>query len=81
MATFDPASTMKSVHETLDQAYAALPPTANHAVILDGTVQGKDKAISAYFVQRAPKGWEIVLGGEWKGGDDLAGKVAIAKAW
>lgn len=73
-----PAAISRAVHATLDEATAALPAGKNHAVLIDAT--GPTQA-QVLFVQRAPKGWQVVLQGDWEGNLHVSGKVTAMKAW
>lgn len=79
---FSPDAIAKSVHATLDAAYAAIPDGKAHAIIFDGTASTEDgPAIRALYVQRAPDGWNVVLEGGYSGPGGVSGQVAVAKAW
>jgi hypothetical protein len=68
----------RAVHNSLEEAYAALPPGKSHAVLLDAST---DHGVRAMFVQRVGGGWEVAAQGEWSGRGHLAGKVVALKAW
>lgn len=79
---FSPGSLAKSVHDTLDQAQAAIPVGHHHAVLFDGTVSRADgPAIRGMYIQRTDGGWQIALEGAYDGPHGVAGKVAVAKSW
>ena len=79
---FTPANTAKAIHATLGDAFAAIPEGKSHAVIFDGTYSEADGPEGrALYVQRAPDGWNIVLGGGYSVPEGVSGKVAIAKSW
>jgi hypothetical protein len=75
---FDPSSVAKSVHDSLEEAYAALPPGKSHAVLVDAST---DSGVRALYVQRVGDGWNVALEGEWRGRGHAAGKVTALKAW
>ncbi len=79
---FSPASLTKAVHDTLFDAYAAIPAGKSHAVIFDGTYDRvKGPQMRALYVQRAADGWNVVLEGDYDKPDGIVGKIVIAKAW
>lgn len=81
MSLFDPAATAKSVHDTLDEATAALPTDAKYAVIVDATVtSGNRPKVQGYLVSKGAKGWQTVIGGAWDGAH-VEGRAAVMKVW
>lgn len=72
---FDPSNTAHSVHDTLEDAYAAIPPGKRRALIVDAST--KDRAVTALYVERLDHGWSVALDGEWRGGAKVDGKVAL----
>lgn len=77
---FSPQALSKAVHDSLEQAYAAIPEGKNNVLIVDATLGG-EKGARALYARRVGAGWNIALEGEWKGGDHVVGKVAAIKAW
>jgi hypothetical protein len=75
---FTPDVLTRAVHNTLEEAYAALPDGKNHAVLIDAST---DAGVRALFVQRVGGGWQIAAEGQWKGGGHVAGKVSAIKTW
>jgi hypothetical protein len=81
MSDFSPDTLRRSVHNTLDEAYAAIPDGKNHVLLIDGTVGDGSDAVRALYAQRIAGGWQVVLEGDWHGGTQVAGKIAALKAW
>lgn len=77
---FSPEVIAKSVHDSLAQAYAALPEGKSHALIVDATTEGGGN-VRALYVQRVGDGWNVALEGVWNGREHAAGKVSLLKAW
>lgn len=76
---FDPSSLAKSVHDSLEDAYAALPAGKSHAVLVDASTTD---GIRALYVQRIGDGWNVAVSESWKGhGHKLEGKVSVLRAW
>jgi hypothetical protein len=73
-----PDALRRSVHNTLDEAYAAIPDGKSHVVLIDATTEA---GVRALYAQRIAGGWEVVLEGAWQGGGHVDGKVAALKAW
>lgn len=82
MADFSPEAIAKSVHATLDEAFAAIPEGRSHALIVDGEYYGgRGVRARALYVQRVGKGWNIALEGDWNGNNLPDGKVSLLKSW
>jgi hypothetical protein len=82
MADFSPAATFKAVHATLNDAFAAIPVGRNHAVLVDATASQADGvAARVLYVQRAPKGWNIVLQVGYDAEHGLSSGVGTFKSW
>lgn len=75
---FSPAALKKTVHDTLEAAYAAIPPGKSHALLVDAST---DSGVRAVYVQRVGDGWNVALAGRWNGTDAPAAGVAVLKAW
>lgn len=76
---FDPVNTAKSVHDTLEAAYAGIPAGKSHAVLVDASTTG---GIRALYVQHLADGWNVALESDWKGhGAKVEGRVAVLRAW
>lgn len=77
---FSPDQLRQSVHDTLDQALAAIPPGKSGALLVDGTVTHDGGEARVLLAQRVGKDWQVQVGGEWDG-HHVAGKVALAGSW
>lgn len=75
---FGQSNITKAVHDTLEAAYAAIPPGKSHALLVDASTES---GVRALYVQRMPEGWNVALQGDWHGGDHVAGRIALLKAW
>jgi hypothetical protein len=75
MSTFDPQSIAKSVHNTLEDAYAAIPPGKRRALIIDASAQQRE--MRALYVERLSHGWSVALEGRVSHGHKPDGKVAL----
>lgn len=75
---FSPDALKQAVHQSLEDAYAALPEGKSHAVLLDAST---DRGIRALYVQRVGDGWNVALQGEWNGKERATGGVSVLKAW
>lgn len=79
---FDAASTLKAVHDTLDEAQAAIPPGKNNAVLIDGTYSTAEGAgLRGLWIHRTESGWSTIFEGSVDRAHGIAGKVAAAKYW
>lgn len=79
---FSPTALNKAVHDTLDQALAALPAGKNNAVLIDGTYSRTDgPQMQALFVHRVKDTWTVALAGAYDGPHGVQGKVATAISW
>jgi len=79
---FSPSSTAKALHKTRSEALAAIPAGDSKALIIDGSYTDEDgPSVRAVYVQRAPKGWNVLLEGAYNGDDGPSAGVAIAKSW
>lgn len=76
-----PSVIAKSVHDTLDQAMAAIPAGKSGAVLIDGTIglDGKPAA-QAVIVQKIGANWAVAASAAWDGAH-VEGKVAIEGSW
>jgi hypothetical protein len=78
---FSAAAIARSVHDTLDEAQAAIPADAKTAILLDGTYTNGHPQARALYVQRLEHGWSTALEAAWQGPHDYGGKVAVMKVW
>lgn len=79
---FSPTALNKAVHDTLDQALAALPAGKNNAVLIDATYSTTDgPRAKALFVHRVKDNWTVALEGAYDGPHGVQGKVATAITW
>jgi hypothetical protein len=79
---FDPAALAQSLHTTLGAALATIPDDHQHALIFDGSdAQTEGAVIRVLYLQKAPKGWNLVLDGDYSGAHGVAGQVLLSKSW
>lgn len=69
---FSPAQLAKSVHDTLDEATAAIPPGRKSAVLIDAT----NERVRLLLAIKAGDNWTIAGGGDYDG-HHVAGKIAV----
>lgn len=74
---FSPANIQKAVHDTLDEATAAIPPGDSAALLIDGTTEGKAQIL---FAVKAGNGWNLGTGVSYDG-HHVAGKVSLLRTW
>lgn len=72
---FSPESLAKSVHNTLEDAYAAIPSGKRRALIVDASVA--DRTARALYVERLGAGWSVALEGEYRLAHKPDGKVSL----
>lgn len=71
----------KSVHDSLDEAFAQIPENRKHVVMIDATATKDDQRAKLLFAQRMPKGWNVMLGAAWDHEIGFGGKVGVLKSW
>lgn len=77
---FDPAALARAVHDTLDQATAAIPEGKRGALLVDGRISDGKPSASLLLVTRGPHGWDLAGEMGWDG-HYVNAKVAVAKTW
>ena len=76
---FSPSSLQKAVHDSFEQAQAAIPEGHNKALLLHGTYSSTSgPAVQAIYVQRAGKGWNVLFEGAYHGTDGPSAGVEVA---
>ena len=73
---FSPAQLAKSVHATLDEATAAIPPSRKSAVLIDAT----QERVRLLLAIKAGDNWTIAGGGDYDG-KHVQGKISVAGSW
>lgn len=78
----DPSVLNKAVHDSLEAAYAALPPDKNNAVLINGTYdQTAGPVFSALFVHRLDNHWTVAAEAGYSGPNGIEGKVSTEVVW
>ena len=76
---FSPAKLQKAVHESLEQAQAAIPDGHSQAVLLKATYSTDDgPGVQAVYIKRAGKGWNVLLETSYNGHDGPSAGAAVA---
>lgn len=78
---FDPTATARSVHATLDEALAAIPPGHDGAFMLQGTEVDGQPALQALIATRIGANWSVAAGATWAGGTHYSAEVALMGSW
>lgn len=73
---FSPSVLAKSVHDTLDEATAAIPPGRKSAVLIDAT----QERVRLLLAIKAGDNWTIAGGADYDG-NHVTGRVAVAGSW
>jgi len=73
---FSPANLAKSVHDTLDEATAAIPPGRKSAILIDAT----NERVRMLLAIKAGDNWTIAGGADYDGAH-VTGRVSIAGSW
>lgn len=71
----------KAVHDTLDQAIAAIPNGKRNALLIDGTVNKDGPNFQAMWVHKVNDTWHIAVQGAYDGPHGMEGKVTSALYW
>jgi hypothetical protein len=73
---FSPSSLQKAVHDSLEQATAAIPPGKNGAILVDATTE----RVQVLLAERVGESWTFSVGVAYDG-NHVSGKVAVAGSW
>jgi hypothetical protein len=73
---FSPANLQKAVHDSLEQATAAIPEGKTGALLLDATTD----RVQVLLAVKAGDAWTISGVAQYDG-HHVAGKVAVAGSW
>lgn len=73
---FSPENLAKSVHQTLDEATAAIPDGKRVAVLVDAT----QDQVHVMLAMRAGDHWRLSGTAGWDGAH-VAGRIAVAGSW
>lgn len=77
MADFSPERTAQSVHQTLGEAFRAIPPDKRAALLVIADMEGTRAVVAA----KIGANWQIAGGADkpWKG--PVRGTVAVQGSW
>lgn len=79
---FDPGSTLKALHSTLDEATSAIPEGQHNAIIVDGTFNRIEGGrLRAAWLHRTESGWKVVTEGSVDKSHGVAGKIGLVNSW
>lgn len=81
-SVFGPASTLKAMHDTLEEAKAAVPSGKKNAIFVDGTYSAQDGAgLRGLYMRRTATGWNVVFEGDVDRAHGVAAKVGTVRVW